>query len=581
MSPIPKDEISLLISRSSISTRINKTGSWRYVRPIYDEKTAPCSSACPAGEDIPRIEMLMSQGRHQDALETILVENPFPAVCGHVCFHPCEDKCNRSFFDEPVAIHHIERHIGILAAQGVISASIQMNPPNNKRVCVVGAGPSGLAAAYFLRCLGFECDVFEAEASAGGLLCHGIPAYRLPAGIVEREVARIIGLGVRCHFGKRLSKDFLDKARETYHAMVIACGNAHAVSLKIPGENLSTDGLAFLRGLRNGNPPGINGAAAVVGGGNTAVDVARSLIRLGAAPIIVYRRRQVDMPAFADEIQLAKDEGVQFRELAVPVHMESDGRDILVTLQGMKVAPGKTKDGRAQVVPSEQPHDLLRVQHVFTAIGAEPDAAWYLPGKTNEGIVGLHHCTMVLNGLPVVYGGDLVNRFQSVADAVASGKAAAMAIDTYFNEGAAQIENRMSDCRIGKGPALSMAAYAAKEFRPRNPQTVSYADINIDYFSYTPRFEPDTMPPVERIRSFTNVVEDFSPVEAREQAERCFNCGICNACGNCVLFCPEAAVRVEGVRIIDMDYCKGCGVCVEECPRSAMSLEEERHEANY
>jgi Pyruvate/2-oxoacid:ferredoxin oxidoreductase delta subunit len=258
--------------------------------------------------------------------------------------------------------------------------------------------------------------------------------------------------------------------------------------------------------------------------------------------------------------------------------MERDGQEILLTLQGMTVESIDSTSGRARVKASGKDCGVLRVQHVFTAIGAEPDACWSLAHANGEGILRLSHCAMVFRGLPAVYGGDLVNRFQSVADAIASGKEAAMAIDTYFTEGKDPIENKLQACRVGNGPALSMTAYVAQEGNPKNTHTVSHGEINTDYFVHSPRTELQSIAPQERVQSFSKILGDFSAEDACREAKRCFNCGTCTACDNCVLFCPEAAVLVDPYRKIDMDYCKGCGVCVVECPRNAMTLKEERHE---
>jgi NADPH-dependent glutamate synthase beta subunit-like oxidoreductase/ferredoxin len=571
-----RNEVPLHISRSSVSSRINKTGSWRYVKPIFDEKTAPCSAACPAGEDIPRIEMLVNQERYQEALETILSENPFPAVCGHVCFHPCENDCNRSFFDQPVMIHHLERFIGNLAVQEKIQDSVQTVAPNGKQIAIVGAGPSGLSAAYFLSRLGYGCDIYEAETSAGGLLRWGIPAYRMPQEVLQKEIERIRSLGVQILLGKNVSEAFLNTAGDRYHALFIGCGQAHAIKANIPGETISTDGLGFLKNLRKGKLEPVKGISAVIGGGNTAIDIARSLVRLGSNPTILYRRRQEDMPAFADEVRMALEEGVQIRERVLPIHMEQDGKDILLTLQGMAIESIDPASGRARVKASGRDHEIIRVQHVFTAIGAEADAGWSLLPADRKNILRFDHCALTLKKLPVVYGGDLINRSQSVADAIASGKAAAMVIDTYFSDGKEAIEKRLRACRIGKGPALSMTAYV-KGHAFKNARTVSYDEINKDYFTFSQRIEPQRMKLKERKESFSKILFDLPAEDAYRESLRCFNCGICTACDNCALFCPEAVVLAEGDRKIDMDYCKGCGICVVECPRNAMTLKEESH----
>jgi NADPH-dependent glutamate synthase beta subunit-like oxidoreductase len=197
--PIIDKQLPLFIPHSSISTAVNKTGSWRFFHPKYEEKTAPCSAACPAGQDIPRIEMLASRGQLKDAWQTILNENPFPAICGRVCFHPCEGACNRANMDDPIAIHHLERFLGDAAIAGEFTADLDPRPSTGKKVAIAGAGPAGLAAAYFLTRLGYGCDVFEAASEPGGLLRWGIPAYRLPRNILDYEIRRIENAGVRIH----------------------------------------------------------------------------------------------------------------------------------------------------------------------------------------------------------------------------------------------------------------------------------------------------------------------------------------------------------------------------------------------
>ena len=309
--PKHAEKISLFISRSNISTEINKTGTWRFVRPKYHEKTAPCSAACPAGEDIARIEMLSNQGRYQDAAETILLENPFPSVCGRVCFHPCETVCNRAGFDDPVAIHALERFIGDIAIRDELTLKLKKFPENGKTVCIVGAGPSGLAAGHFLSQLGYSCDIYEARSEPGGILRWGIPRYRLPDDVVASEIERIKKTGVKIICNTPVTQNFLQDVKDRYHALFIGCGHGRSLKMNIPGETMAFDGLEFLNLLRKGKAVPSNGTVAVIGGGNTAIDVARSLVRLGATTTLVYRRRKQDMPAFKDEVEMADKEGIR------------------------------------------------------------------------------------------------------------------------------------------------------------------------------------------------------------------------------------------------------------------------------
>ncbi len=584
MPPKKMDEdIPLYIPRSIRSSAENKTGSWRYFRPLYEEKTAPCSAACPVGEDIPRIELLVRQGLIQKAWEAILEENPFPSICGRVCFHPCETACNRGEFDQPIAIHRLERLIGDYALMQDNKSSLQPPAARDKKVAIAGAGPAGLAAAYFMNRLGFSCEIFEAEAAPGGLLRWGIPAYRLPEDILNREIARIEDQGITIHCRKPVTPDFLEKLKTRFDAIFIGCGFSRSIQINIAGEDLAQDGLQLLYQIRDGQSAAITGKAAVIGGGNTAVDVARSLKRLGATPIIVYRRRRADMPAFEPEIEMALDEGIELRELMAPLAIAkenggSDAKDsgYTMTLQKMKVSATEIR-GRARVVPDGEKTEILAVDHIYMAIGAGPEAMWDQPQKDTADQITLSHCRFIEQAVPLIIGGDLTNDNLSVTDAIASGKQAAMALDVYFNKGLAAIAESLKDNCIGNGASLCMAAYLDGESRHRNPHVVTFAEINSDYFQSGARAVPAKLTPQERVGCFDEIESTLEKDAAVGEAQRCFNCGICTACDYCRIFCPEVAVTVEKAnRHINMDYCKGCGICVTECPRNAMGLEEEK-----
>ncbi|MEJ2285044.1 MAG: FAD-dependent oxidoreductase, partial [Desulfobacterales bacterium] len=350
-------QLELFIPHSSTSTAVNKTGSWRFFHPKYEEKTAPCSAACPLGQDIPRIEMLASRDQHKDALKVILDENPFPAVCGRVCFHPCEGACNRAHMDDPIAIHHIERFLGDRAISGEILADPNPRPPAAKKIAIAGAGPAGLAAAYFLARLGYGCDVFEAATKPGGLLRRGIPTYRLPREVLDYEIKRIKNAGVRISCQTPVNMSLLQNLKKDYDALFIGSGYGRSFILNIQGEQFAADGLEFLNRLSGGEKTSYCGTAAIVGGGNTAIDVARSLARLGAAPLIVYRRRIQDMPAFEPEIAMAVEEGVRIMELVTPICIRESAGNSTSSLPGFELTLQKMKvidtefSGRARVAP--------------------------------------------------------------------------------------------------------------------------------------------------------------------------------------------------------------------------------------
>ena len=572
----------LIIPCSYLTTESNKTGSWRFLRPHYDEKTAPCSAACPSGEDIARIQMLTAQGAFREAWETILVENPFPGVCGRVCYHPCELQCNRKEFDDSVAIHTIERFLADTASRYELKIGLDKLPAKKQKVAVVGSGPSGLAAAYFLALLGYQSDVFEALPEPGGILRWGIPLYRLPPAVVTEEVSRLQDFGVRIHCGKPASRKFIKEAKKNYDAIFLGCGHSQSLPLSIPGEDLAgvEKGLNFLKNIRRGDIPPLRGTVAVIGGGNTAVDTARSAVRLGAKVLLIYRRRQRDMPAFAEEVQMALEEGIEIRELETPVEIERQKGDLVVTLQKMRVTQ-ETPRGKARIKPSGRKRDKIRVQHLLVAVGSSAAEDWYdLPGKT-RGVTRFNNCVLVHRSRePVlVYGGDLVASIKSVVHAVASGKEAAMALDVFFKEGSEAMEKKLKSSLVGNGPSLSMEIYLGGPREKRNHSIVSFENLNTDYFRFAPALSHPRLLREERLKSFAEINLKIGASLALREAERCFNCGLCNQCNNCQLFCPEIAVirdhNFEG-RHINYDYCKGCGLCVVECPRNAMALKEER-----
>ncbi len=575
--------VSLIIPRSYLTTEGNKTGSWRFLRPRYEEKTGPCSQACPAAEDIGKIEMLTTQGLFREAWDTILRENPLPGICGRVCFHPCEDACNRGQFDEAIAIHVIERFLANTARRNALTPAVNRLAPKHKKVAVIGAGPAGLSAGYFLTILGFQADIFEKASEPGGVLRWGIPLYRLPLAVLRDEIRRIEETGVRIQTGTPIASNDMERFAEEYDAVCIACGHGRSAEMGIPGEELPEvhDGLSFLRDIREGTVSTCTGQAAVIGGGNAAIDVARSVIRLGGNALIIYRRRRRDMPAFDEEIAMALDEGVELRELLTPASIRSDGDGLIVTVQPMRVA-GTDADGRAHIEPEGEATEEIRVDHLFTAVGERAGEAWYEPPDTGEGILHLSHCVLQQRADgPVVYGGDLTNATKSVAHAIASGKEAAMALDTFLAEGTEAVQPRLAACRVGEGPALSMEIYMEGPRSERSPHVVTSEEINAAYFQFDPRLKQPRLLREERVRSFGEVNLRISANLAIREADRCFNCGLCNQCDNCYLFCPDLAVKKDSGplgRHIDYDYCKGCGVCAVECPRNAMVLEEEAYE---
>ena len=581
-------KIPLFLPCSTTTTAANKTGTWRFFKPVYLEKTAPCSAACPSGEDIPRIEMLVSRNALKEAWQTIVMENPFPGICGRVCFHPCEQVCNRGHLDEPIAIRQLERCLGDHAIKENWALALDRTKQKNKTAAIIGAGPAGLAAAYFLARLGYGCEVFEAQPEPGGLLRWGIPAYRLPAAILKAEIERIRALGITINCNIQLKATQLQELQGRYDALIITSGYGRSIGLNISGGEHAVDGLALLNDIRHQIPSKQGGRVAIIGGGNTAVDVARSLIRLGASPIIVYRRRREDMPAFEPEIARALEEGVQLRELEAPIDIRSENQNgrTMYTLTVQKMIPSKdTIGGRTRVLPMENLTDALDVDRVITAIGADVADNWITADKRADNQVKMSHCHLIDAQHPVILAGDITTPVKSVSDAIASGKQAALALDILHEQGIEKIAAEVTASQVGTGPAVSMCTYLqkrntaqtdrAEESRAKAKDLVEFDQINIEYFQPAERIFEPYLNLKERTASFTECETGLTPSAAKSEAQRCFNCGTCSACDNCRLFCPEAAVLVnKAVRRINLDYCKGCGVCVTECPRNAMAMEE-------
>jgi Pyruvate/2-oxoacid:ferredoxin oxidoreductase delta subunit/thioredoxin reductase len=406
----------------------------------------------------------------------------------------------------------------------------------------------------------------------------------LPRDVLQKEINRIEKIGVAINSRTPITAETLQTFKDQYDAVFIGCGHGRAINLQIEGAQKAINGLQFLHDIRARREMALikKQTAAVIGGGNTAIDVARSLVRLGIDPIIVYRRRRQDMPAFSPELQMALDEGVKLKTLLTPIAIKDAGRDpadhqasYTVRLQKMKVGAMEI-EGRARVVPDGDKTETLQVDQIFCAIGAEPEAPWYPVTAGEFAYLDLSHCKLMNDDVPIAYGGDLTNRVKSVADAVASGKQAAMALDTYFKSGWDAVKKTVTGCQVGPGPAVSMEIYLGRQRKDRSPHIVSYNEINTHYFKNASRVDAPLLPLGDRIPSFLPVESTLEAKAALEEAQRCFNCGICNACDYCRLYCPEMSVMVEDEhRHVDLDYCKGCGLCVAECPRNAMALKEE------
>ncbi|KRE99206.1 glutamate synthase [Nocardioides sp. Soil777] len=525
------------------TSRANKTGSWRTERAVYTNRMPPCNDACPAGEDIQGWLYEAEEGGagYERAWRRIMEDNPFPAVMGRVCYHPCETACNRGQLDEAVGINSVERFVGDAAIEQGWTVSVGV-PASGKRVLVVGAGPSGLAAAYHLALAGHDVTIKEAGPMAGGMMRFGIPRYRLSRDVLDAEVQRILDLGVTLELDTKVTD--LDAIRGEYDAVFLAVGAQLGKRAYIPAGSAShvLDAVDMLRDVEAGEKPLLGRRVAVYGGGNTAMDAARTAKRLGASEaIVVYRRTKDRMPAHESEIAEAEDEGVLFTWLTTIKQVDA----------GRLVVERMELDDAGFPQPTGE-LDELDADSLVLALGQDTDLTLLegVPGLVVEdGVVAVGPDLMT--GCPGVFaGGDMVPFERSVTVAVGHGKRAARHIDAWLSGAAPE-------------PAV-------------RPALATFDTLNTWYYADAPRAHRPVLDRARRESTFDEVVLGHDEATALLEARRCLSCGNCFGCDNCYGVCPDNAVLKPGGSgpdyLIDLDYCKGCGICVAECPSGAIQM---------
>ena len=515
----------------------------RVRRPVYVDLLPPCNHACPAGENIQAWLDLVQAGKYRQAWEALVRDNPMPAVHGRVCYHPCESACNRGALDAPVSVHAIERFLGDLASQQSWPFKVE-SVPSGKRVLIVGGGPCGLSAAYHLARLGHSVEIHDAGLLAGGMMHFGIPAYRLPRADLQREIARIEAMGVKFITDHRVADLPAEQVAGGFAAVFIAIGAGVGKHVDIPARDAVRvlDAVSLLHNVASGEPPRLGRRVVVYGGGDTAMDAARTVRRLGAdEALIVYRRDRAHMPAHAVETDEAIEEGLKIKWLTTIKEIVGPN----LTLEMMEL------DAQGQPQATGR-FETLKADAVVLALGQESDSEFLrrVPNIefTSDGAVKVGPDMMT--GHPGIFaGGDVVPGERSVTVAVGQGKRAARHMDAWL-----------------RGAPL--------------PRSLKHAPVSFDML-HLPVYS-DAEPSVQRTLTLRNRLSGFGEVvaglqeqEARHEALRCLSCGNCYECDNCFAACPEQAIIKLGPGRryrYDYDRCTGCAVCFEQCPCHAIAM---------
>jgi 2-oxoacid:acceptor oxidoreductase delta subunit (pyruvate/2-ketoisovalerate family) len=520
----------------------NRTGSWRNERPIYLDRLPPCNNACPAGENIQGWLYHAEEGDYESAWQVLMRDNPMPAVHGRVCYHPCESACNRGKLDEAVSIHAVERFLGDEALKQ--GWTVDCAAPTGKHILVIGAGPSGLSAAYHLRRMGHDVTVREAGPMAGGMMRFGIPKYRLPRDVLDGEIARIADLGVTFELNSKVED--LTGLMESggFDAAFVAVGAHLAKRVDIPAREAGKilDAVSLLRGMETGEAPKLGRRVVIYGGGNTALDVARTAKRLGVdETLIVYRRTREQMPAHDFEVEEALEEGILINWLQTIKQIDQT----TFTVEKMEI------DANGWPQPTGE-FETIEADTLVLALGQNVDTSFLekVPGVAiaKDGVVEVD--ANMMTGHPGLFaGGDMVPAERTVTVAVGHGKKAARNIDAY----------------------LRGEAYQA----PPKHELAALDLLNAWYYTDADKTMQPVLDGLRRQTTFEEVVGGLDETNALFEARRCLSCGNCFECDNCYGVCPDNAVIKlgPGKRFeFNYDFCKGCGLCAAECPCGAIKM---------
>ncbi|TBT84993.1 glutamate synthase [Propioniciclava sinopodophylli] len=541
--PAPRSNLTHLPDLGASTGRVGPT---RVRMPIYVDLLPPCNNACPAGENIQEWLRLVKAKDDEGAWRELTRNNPFPAIHGRVCYHPCETACNRVELDGAVSIHSVERYLGDLA----IEQGWRFQAPartSGRRVLVIGSGPSGLSAAYHLAMLGHEVEVHDSSDLPGGMMRYGIPEYRLPRDVLDAEIDRIRALGVTFVQNHTVTDLVAEQAQGNFDAVFVAIGAHLSKRVDIPTRDAGriVDAVSFLRDVASGERPVIGRRVAVYGGGNTAMDAARVAQRLGAEEsIVVYRRTAEQMPAHAGERDEAVREGVKMNWLRT-ISQVDEGR---MQVEIMEL----DENGRAVGTGR---FETLEADTVILALGQEADSGFLkqIPGMRFDGDVVQVDTRTLMTDVPGIFaGGDAVPSERTVTVGVGHGKKASRVIDRW----------------LASRPVVD---------NPKN-DLATFDKLNLWYWGDDRATTQPELDVAQRL-NFDEIVGGLTDDQARTEAWRCLSCGNCIECDGCLGSCPEDAVIKlgKGLRYrYDYTKCTGCGTCYEQCPVHAIEMIPER-----
>ncbi len=541
------------------STEFLKTGTWRAALARHIKAPAPCHGACPVDGDIAEWIGLARERDFQASWRVLARHNPFPSIAGRICHHPCEAACNRAGFDAALSICQLERFVGDQALQQGWSFESATNAQTGQ-VAIIGGGPSGLSAAYQLRGMGYAVTVYEAQPELGGLMRYGIPAYRLSREVLNGEIARIVAMGVTVQCNHRIhSADDFQRLREKYDAVYLALGASR--NKRLPTLDYKQpwvcDGAAYLAAANTGVPLRLGHRLLVIGGGSAALDAARSARRLGHDVTLLALEQRAQMPAQAEEVMEAIEEGITLIDGArLESAVDEGARGLTLNCTRVAFVPGAER-GQFTVTPIEGSSFKLIADAIITSIGQDPELSVLGAGFVAAGGLLQTDKQMATNSAGIYAGGDMTSMARFVTEAIGMGQRAAQAIARELRQ------------RAGAAISSPVAHYD-------NEPLVPLTAISTYYHPKRERERTALLGAHERLQRDTEVQLGLALEQALLESERCFSCGTCINCDNCVVYCPDMAVkRVGDGYIVLTDYCKGCGACVKECPTGSMKMQEE------